>query len=404
MKSKPLKILAIDDNHDNVMALKAVVTDQLPNAKVFTASNGQKGLDLAFAYDPDVILLDIVMPEMDGFEVCRRLKDDHYLHAIPVVFLTALRTDRESRIRALEIGAESFLSKPFDEVEIIAQIRAMAKIKEANRRILIEKDHLEALVKERTIELEKSHTQLLHSEKLSAVGSLSASIAHEFSNPLQGVMVVLKVLSENAPLAQEEQRMVSLALHECRRMKDLIANLRDFYRPTSGKLEPVDLHAVLDALLLIAKKELLTRKISVVKKYADNFSPVIGVADQLKQVLMNLLNNASYACENGGAITLATTTTEDGVVVHIEDTGTGISQKNLARIFEPFFTTKPETKGTGLGLSVSYGIIKNHGGRIEVKSEAGKGSVFSVFLPLTQTNDAVLPPSSWTAAPLAKRP
>jgi len=404
MKSKPLKILAIDDNHDNVMALKAVVTDQLPNAKVFTASNGQKGLDLAFAYDPDVILLDIVMPEMDGFEVCRRLKDDHYLHAIPVVFLTALRTDRESRIRALEIGAESFLSKPFDEVEIIAQIRAMAKIKEANRRILIEKDHLEALVKERTIELEKSHTQLLHSEKLSAVGSLSASIAHEFSNPLQGVMVVLKVLSENAPLAQEEQRMVSLALHECRRMKDLIANLRDFYRPTSGKLEPVDLHAVLDALLLIAKKELLTRKISVVKKYADNFSPVIGVADQLKQVLMNLLNNASYACESGGAITLATTTTEDGVVVHIEDTGTGISQKNLARIFEPFFTTKPETKGTGLGLSVSYGIIKNHGGRIEVKSEAGKGSVFSVFLPLTQTNDAVLPPSSWTAAPLAKRP
>ena len=404
MKSKPLKILAIDDNHDNVMALKAVVTDQLPNAKVFTASNGQKGLDLAFAYDPDVILLDIVMPEMDGFEVCRRLKDDHYLHAIPVVFLTALRTDRESRIRALEIGAESFLSKPFDEVEIIAQIRAMAKIKEANRRILIEKDHLEALVKERTIELEKSHTQLLHSEKLSAVGSLSASIAHEFSNPLQGVMVVLKVLSENAPLAQEEQRMVSLALHECRRMKDLIANLRDFYRPTSGKLEPVDLHAVIDALLLIAKKELLTRKISVVKKYADNFSPVIGVADQLKQVLMNLLNNASYACESGGAITLATTTTEDGVVVHIEDTGTGISQKNLARIFEPFFTTKPETKGTGLGLSVSYGIIKNHGGRIEVKSEAGKGSVFSVFLPLTQTNDAVLPPSSWTAAPLAKRP
>ena len=390
MKAKPLKVLAIDDNPDNMTALKAVVSERLPNARVFTAANGRKGLELAFAYDPDVILLDIVMPEMDGFEVCRRLKDDQYLHATPVVFLTALRTDRESRIRALEIGAEGFLSKPFDEVEIVAQIRAMAKIKEANRRTQIEKDHLAALVKERTMELEKSHAQLLHSEKLSAVGSLSASIAHEFNNPLQGVTAVLSGLLHDSALAEEEQKMVSLALQECRRMKDLIASLRDFYRPTSGKMAPVDLHAIVDALLLITKKELITRRINVVKKYADNFPAVVCVADQLKQVLINLLTNASYACESGDTITLTTATTEDGVVLHIKDTGTGISKKNQSRIFEPFFTTKPETKGTGLGLPVSYGIIKNHGGRIEVKSEVGKGSVFSVFLPLTQTNDAVL--------------
>ena len=217
-------------------------------------------------------------------------------------------------------------------------------------------------------------------------------------------MVVLNGLSQYAALDEEQQTLVSLALQECRRMKDLIAGLGDFHRPTSGKLGPVDLHAVFDALLLITKKELLTRRISVIKKYADNFPTVIGVADQLKQVLMNLLDNASYACESGGTITLATATAEDGVVVHIKDTGTGISQKNLGRIFEPFFTTKPETKGTGLGLSVSYGIIKTHGGRIEVKSEVGKGSVFSIFLPLTQTNEAIFSPSSWAAAPLAKQP
>lgn len=391
MQEKPLTILAIDDNRDNMMSLKAVVSERLPKARILTASNGRKGLELAFAYDPDVILLDIVMPEMDGFEVCRRLKDDQYLHAIPVVFLTALRTDRKSRIRALEIGAESFLSKPFDEVEIVAQIRAMAKIKEANKRNQIEKDHLEALVKERTLELQKSHAQLLHSEKLAAVGSLSASIAHEFNNPLQGVTAVLKGLSQYTPLAEEEQKMVSLALQECRRMKDLVASLRDFYRPTSGKLEPIDLHAAFDGLLLITRKEFLTRRISIVKKYADNFPTVLGVADQLKQVFMNLLNNASHACESGGTINLATATTQDGVVVHIEDNGTGISQKNIDRIFEPFFTTKPELKGTGLGLSVSYGIIKKHGGRIEVKSEVGKGSVFSVFLPLTP-NKCCRPP------------
>ncbi len=384
MEMDGMKILAIDDNHDNLTSLKAVVTDRLPAAKVFTAANGQKGLELAFAYDPDVILLDIVMPDMDGFAVCRSLKEDHYLHTIPVVFLTALKTDMASRVRALEIGAESFLSKPFDEIELIAQIQAMAKIKSANIRKQAEKDHLEALVKERTMELEKSHAQLLHSEKLAAVGSLSASIAHEFNNPLQSVTTVLKGLSQYAALDEKEKRLIVLALQECRRMKDLIADLRFFYKPTSGRLELVDLHVILDALVQISTKELLNRQVTIEKNYAENLPVVKGVADQLKQVFLNLLSNAMYACDGGGVITLTTETDGSEVTVHVQDTGTGISKTNLVRIFEPFFTTKPELKGTGLGLSVSYGIIKKHEGRIEVKSEPGMGAKFSVSLPLTK--------------------
>ncbi len=387
MESNTLKILAIDDNPDNLTSVKAVVLDRLPDAKVYTASSGRQGLDLAFAYDPDVILLDIVMPGMDGFTVCRKLKDDQYLHTIPVVFLTALKTDSESRIRALEAGAESFLSKPFDEIELTAQIKAMAKIKAANRQKQLEKDHLEALVKERSMELEQSHAQLLHSEKLAAVGSLSASIAHEFNNPLQSVMTVLKGLSQYAMLGDKEQRLVALALQECHRMKNLIANLRDFYRPTSGNREPIHLNSILDALMLISKKESLNRRITFEKNYDDNLPAVVGVADQLKQVFLNLLNNAIYACDGGGVITLTTAVAENGVAVHVKDTGTGISKTNLPRIFEPFFTTKPELKGTGLGLSVSYGIIKEHGGRIGVASEPGKGSIFSVFLPLSHQNN-----------------
>ncbi len=382
-----LKILAIDDNRDNLTSLKAVVLDRLPTGKVFTAASGRQGLDLAFAYDPDVILLDIVMPDMDGFAVCRYLKEDQYLQTIPVVFLTAIKTDMESRIRALEIGAESFLSKPFDEIELIAQIRAMAKIKAANRRKQVEKDHLEALVKERTMELEKSHTQLLHSEKLAAVGSLSASIAHEFNNPLQSVMTVLKGLGQYAALEENEKKLINLALQECHRMKGLITDLRSFYRPTSGRLESVDLHGILDTLVLISTKELLNKKVSIEKKYAENLPLVVGVADQLKQVFLNLLNNAMYACDRGGVIALTTERTQGGVTVHVEDTGTGISPTNLPRIFEPFFTTKPDLKGTGLGLSVSYGIIKEHEGRINVKSEPGNGAIFSVFLPLTQSKN-----------------
>ena len=154
MAAHSLTLLAIDDNQDNLTSLKAVVADRLPEATLLTASNGRLGLELALAEDPDVILLDIVMPGMDGYAVCRRLKEDERLQTIPVLFLTAHQTARNSRLKALEVGAEGFLSKPFDEVELTVQIRAMAKIKAANHHQRLEQDRLEELVAERTRELE----------------------------------------------------------------------------------------------------------------------------------------------------------------------------------------------------------------------------------------------------------
>ena len=155
MENETPRILAIDDNRDNLTALRAVMADVFPGAALFTALNGRDGIELALTRDPDVILLDIVMPGMDGFEVCRKLKDDERLRHIPVVFLTALKTDRENRVKALEAGAEAFLSKPLDEVELAAQIRAMVKIKAASAARLREKERLAGLVEERTRELEE---------------------------------------------------------------------------------------------------------------------------------------------------------------------------------------------------------------------------------------------------------
>lgn len=151
-----MKILAIDDNRDNLTVLGAVMHDALPDCTLLTAQNGPRGLELALAEDPDVILLDIVMPGMDGYEVCRRLKADDRLRPIPVVFLTALRTDRESRVQALESGAEAFLSKPVDEQELVAEVRAMGKIKAAAIMQRDERVRLRSLVAERTRELQQS--------------------------------------------------------------------------------------------------------------------------------------------------------------------------------------------------------------------------------------------------------
>lgn len=165
METKNLKILAIDDNRDNLMALNAVVLDRLPGTQVLTALNGPKGLELARAEDPDVILLDIVMPDMDGYSVCRKLKEDEHLQMIPVLFLTAIRADMGSRLKALDAGAEGFLCKPFDEVDLTAQIRAMVKLKAANRIQKLEKEHLAALVAERTSELEKELAERKRAEE-----------------------------------------------------------------------------------------------------------------------------------------------------------------------------------------------------------------------------------------------
>lgn len=247
-------------------------------------------------------------------------------------------------------------------------------------------DELARRVLDRTQELEKSHEQLLHSEKLAAVGNFSASIAHEFNSPLQSVLTIMKQIAEYADLKEDEDKLIDLAIQECKRMVKLIGSLQQLYKPTSGKIEPVDLHAIFDALLLIMKKNFQVRKIYVIKKY-DAESPVIrAVSDQMTQVFLNLLNNAADACESGGVITIATENIDgETVAVHVEDTGVGIDPDSISHIFEPFYTTKRQ-KGTGLGLSISHDIIVKHGGQIEVKSENGRGTVFSVFLPVKAVN------------------
>jgi PAS domain S-box-containing protein len=162
MEKNRIKILAIDDNTDNLISVKALVREAFPDSNTLTASSGRSGLELAQAEDPDVILLDVLMPGMDGFEVCQTLKSNPSTCDIPVVYLTALKGDQASRIRALEVGGDAFLAKPIDEIELTAQIRAMQKIKNANDQKKNEKESLARLLIEQTRELEKTHAETLH--------------------------------------------------------------------------------------------------------------------------------------------------------------------------------------------------------------------------------------------------
>lgn len=164
MENNQIKVLVVDDLQDNLISLKALITEAFPDSTVLTAANGKTGITLAMNHNPDVILLDILMPEMDGFEVCRSLKTEPKTADIPVVFVTALKGDKESRIKALECGGEAFLSKPVDETELTAQIRAMAKIKAARVEKITEKERLEKLVAQRTEELQQELEERIRTE------------------------------------------------------------------------------------------------------------------------------------------------------------------------------------------------------------------------------------------------
>ncbi len=273
-----------------------------------------------------------------------------------------------------------------DDGEIIGTIGSGDNITERKKaEEALKKAHigLERQIEERTLELKKTHEQLLHSEKLSAIGGLSASIAHEFNNPLQGVMAIIKGIKRRTSLDEEDAKLVDMAINECNRMKNLIKSLQDFNRPSSGRMAPIDIHAAIDSLLTLSKKEYKKKGVTAETNYAEDIPQIKSVADQIKQVLLNILNNAAYACTEGGTITVSTdVVSKENIAVKIQDTGEGIKPEHIEQIFDPFFSTKPEAKGVGLGLSISYGIIKKHGGKIEVASEPGKGATFTIILPI----------------------
>ncbi len=251
------------------------------------------------------------------------------------------------------------------------------------KQLLAANDELERRVEQRTLELQETQKKYLHAEKLAAIGRLSASFAHEFNNPLQGIMAILNGLKKRAILEQEDRELLDAAICESQRVKDLIRSLQDFNRPTSGRKGVMDIHQALDSLLLLHKSYFKDKGISVVLDYAEQLPQVVAVADQIKQVFLNLLTNAADACQQpGDVITVSTRQEEDKVAVAIADTGIGIQPEKMEMIFQPFYTTKPEVKGTGLGLSVSYGIVNNHNGEIRVDSRPGEGATFTVVLPV----------------------
>jgi len=272
--------------------------------------------------------------------------------------------------------------------KVIGVFRDISELKRVQLELEAINEDLERRVEQRTRELQETYKQYLHAEKLSAIGKLSASIAHEFNNPLQGILSILKGLKKRAIMEEEDRVLLDAAIGESDRIKELIRSLQEFNRPSSGRTMLMDVHKALDSMLLLHKNDFKGKRITVERDYAERLPQILAVPDQIKQVFLNLLTNAADACQQpGGVITVRTRQEGDRVAVAIKDTGIGIKPEEMELIFQPFYTTKPEVKGTGLGLSVSYGIVNNHGGEIAVTSQPGEGATFTVVLPIRGKNE-----------------
>ncbi len=416
-------ILIVDDNPDNLRMLCDILMEQY--WRVRPVSDGMLALQAATTNPPDLILLDVMMPGMDGFQVCAKLKGNPLTRHIPVIMVTAL-TDKESRLKGLEAGADDFISKPVDQTELVVRTRNLLQVKEYGDFLRDHAERLEQQVKERTVELETAYNelkltqkQMLHQEKMATIGLLMAGIAHEINNPVGFISSNLESLNTYAerlttfiseqdkaiktggipPLLAEDlsarrnklkidrilqdlPQLIKDSSDGADRIKKIVQDLKCFSRTDSAEQTVSDINQCLESALDIAHNELKYK--ATVRRELGELSQTICYPQQLGQVFINLLVNAAHAIETQGEITVSSRQENGWIFVAISDTGCGIPDDIRQRIFEPFFTTKMVGKGTGLGLSICQDIIHKHGGEIEVVSEIGRGTTFTVKIPVVE--------------------
>ena len=434
-------LLIVDDNPTNIKVLFGFLRDA--GFRVLVAKDGSNALEKLQETRPDLILLDVMMPGIDGFETCRRINADDETKEIPIIFMTAL-AEAEHKVKGLSLGAVDYITKPFQQEEVLARIdlhlrmRSLSReLADTNAQLSDVNAMLEEKVAARTRELQAMQSQMVLAEKMSSLGQLVAGVAHEINNPigfiagnLEHARGYLKDLTglielyqstypEPAAAIAEEIDAIELdyllddfpklldSLYEgSQRIAQISRSMRTFSRADTDHQVPFDLHEGLDSTLLILKYRLKANEerpaIAVLKDYGD--VPMVQCyPGQLNQVFMNLLANAVDALDEASQgrsyedltaqpqhIRVRTQLSPDQTqaVVQIADNGTGMTPAVQQRVFENSFTTKAVGKGTGLGLAIARQIVvEKHGGQLDFTSAVGQGTEFTITLPLTDQSE-----------------
>jgi two-component system, NtrC family, sensor kinase len=419
-------ILIVDDQPVNLRLLAEILTKS--GYKARTVVDGAHALTAAQLAPPDLILLDIMMPNLSGYDVCERLKADSRTESIPVIFLSALH-DIDDKLKAFAVGGVDFIPKPFQREEVLARVKAQLKIQSLTKTLQNQNIVLAAEIEQRKIvevalkkaldDLKSAQAQIIVKEKLAALGTLTAGIAHELRNPLNFVINyaessieladdVLEVITPEAQKLEPESihsiqtlltdlRENASVIHQHgKRAEHVIESMLRHARTESNRLQAADINKLLDEVLELAyhsKRVQSPGFKAVLKKVFDpNIEEIQCLPSELTRAFINLLDNAFYAVEKKQqissdpfvpTISVRTQKKAKALEISIQDNGTGILPEHRSKIFEPFFTTKPTGKGTGLGLSMTHEIIVNqHRGTLQVETEIGHFTTFCLTLPI----------------------
>jgi signal transduction histidine kinase len=428
-----MEILIVEDDDIPRSLLKKMLIEMGHN--VTESEDGREAWEWLCQNPCHLVITDWLMPELDGLELCRKIRSESFGCYLYVIMLTC-KDRKKDLVEAFRAGADDYIPKPFDPEELRARVMTAMRVVELEKR---HKQLNETLVesaaqikaKNKKLEtafgrLEDTQTQMIQSEKMASIGQLAAGVAHEINNPTGYVSSNLKTLSdylkEIGQLIRKYQNFIESLSHgkssvvvdsdvvktiqniksleedidisfllgdiedligDCRegtdRIKKIVQDLKDFAHPGEDKLQSMDINRGLESTLNVVNNE-LKYKATLHKQFGD-IPMVNAYPQQLNQVFMNILVNAAQAIEKKGDIHIVTRKKNDFVEVEISDTGCGIDPKNISRIFDPFFTTKDVGKGTGLGMNIAYNIVKKHEGTIDVRSELGKGTNFTIRIP-----------------------
>lgn len=383
-------IVIIDDDL-NILELTELILVK-SGFRVLTSISAQDGLLLIAEHSPELVLLDYMMPEMDGLTALNRIKSSY--PATYVVMFTG-KGSEEIAVELMKSGASEYILKPFNNRNLIERLENVLRIREIelqnqklqqdHDRLLGEVDQwnqdLQKRVREKTEALQAAQNEIVQSEKLAALGYLSAGMAHEIRNPLNSISLFVQLMRQSTqdPDQLEYQAKV---LKEIERIDSIIRKLLDASRRTRTITCDVQINQVIDAVLEAFSPQIESRRILVTRQYHVIPSPIKADLVELEQIFTNLFLNALDAMGQGGRLDIEITESNWLVIVRISDSGSGIADEFLPNIFDPFFSTK--TSGTGMGLPVAQRIANIYEGSITVEDTSPNGTVFRLEFPINR--------------------
>ncbi len=392
-----IRILIVDDNTQNLHILGTIFKKE--NYNVHIAKNGVQAIRIAENVRPDIILLDVMMPEMNGFEACKRLKENTITQDIPIIFITAM-TDAESIIKGFATGAVDYVTKPFNTVELTARVKTHLELTRSRKEM-----------KKLTLMQEQ---MLIQQSKMATMGEMIALIAHQWRQPLHAISLFVHDLKDAFNFGELNKEYIELSAKrigdQIHYMSDTIEDFRNFFTPGKEKITFGVNTAIRKTLSLVNKQlkksgikvSLYCNYETVAKKHPEDYLPevcicepdipVIGHPNEFKQTVLNILNNSRDAIEERikkgllknnekGEVTIVLSKKNNIILIEINDNGGGIPDNAIDNIFDPYFTTK-EYGGTGIGLYISKIIIeRNMKGKLYAKNQ-DNGVCFSIELPI----------------------